>query len=68
MDLANSIASFSTAQAQAELQFKVAARILKISQDQGNVATQLVQAAVENLEEVVTGFAEGLGSGFDTYA
>ncbi len=68
MDLVSSIAGFSTAQALVEAQFQAAAKILKISQDQGNVATQLLQAAVENMEQVVTDFAEQLGADLDVYA
>ena len=70
MDLVSSIASFSTTQALVEAQFQAAAKILKISQHQGDAAVQLVQSAAENLDQVITDFAEQLGDsgGVDVYA
>jgi hypothetical protein len=63
----DSIASLSIALSLARVQTAVATKVLKISQDQGQVAADLVSAAVENLEETIEDFAGELGTRFDAY-
>ena len=68
MSLIDSIAHASTALATAKVQNQVAVKVLKIAQGQGQVAADLISAAVENLEQVIADFAADLGSQFDAYA
>ena len=68
MSLVEGIAAFSTARSLAEVQFAVAAKVLKIAQGQNQTAADLVSAATENLEEVIKDFATDLGASPDAYA
>lgn len=69
MSLVDSVAQFSTAVSQAQVQAAVATRVLKISQDsQSQVAAALLGETVDNLEQVIEDFANNLGAQIDTYA
>lgn len=69
MSLVDSIAAFSTAKATAEVQFQVAARVLKIAQNtQGQIATDLLAAATETMEQAMAQVQGDAGQNFDTLA
>ncbi|MBP7933781.1 MAG: hypothetical protein KA354_03950 [Phycisphaerae bacterium] len=68
MSLIDSIVGFKAAQTTAEIQMAMAAKILKITQGQGQAAADMVAAANENLEKAMSEMLEGMGSGYDRYA
>jgi hypothetical protein len=67
MSMIDGIASMSTALSQLKLQTEVSTRVLKMAQGQDQLTAQLVDAAMENVQEILTGMAEGLGNGVDVY-
>ncbi|HOJ56114.1 MAG TPA: YjfB family protein [Phycisphaerae bacterium] len=67
MSMIDGIASMSTALSQLQLQTEVSTRVLKMAQGQGQVSAQLLNAAMENVQEVISEMAEGLGDGVDIY-
>jgi acetyl-CoA acetyltransferase len=69
MSLIDSIAGFSTAQATAEVQMKVAAHLLKTAQNvQGDIVSKLLSSAMETVEVAASQVASDLGSELDTFA
>lgn len=68
MSLVESIIGFSSAYSQAKVRMEVAAKVLKIAQGQNQVAAELVSAAVENVEEMITDLAADLGNQIDVSA
>lgn len=68
MSLIDSIVGFKAAQSTAQIQMAVAAKILKISQGQGQAMVDMVTAANENMEKAMSEMLEGMGSGYDGYA
>jgi len=68
MSLIDSIVGFKAAQSTAQIQMAVAAKILKISQSQGQAMVDMVTAANENMEKAMSEMLEGMGSGYDGYA
>ncbi len=63
----DSIASMSTAMSQVQLRNEVSMRVLKMAQGQDQATAQLLDATLENLQEIISGMAEGLGGGVDAY-
>ncbi len=55
-------------QSMAKLQTEVAAKVLRISNDQGQIAADLLNAAMENVQESLEAMVGGLGDNFDAYA
>lgn len=68
MSLIDSIVGFKAAQSTAQIQMAVAAKILKITQGQGQAMVDMVTAANENMEKAMSEMLEGMGSGYDGYA
>lgn len=68
MSMIDNIAGMATAMKQAQLQTDVSTRVLKLAQGQGQVAADLLDAALENVEAMVGGMAEGLGENVDASA
>ena len=68
MSLIDSIVGFKSVQTTAQLQMAAAAKILKITQGQGQAAADMVTAANENMEKAISEVLEGMGSGYDGYA
>ena len=68
MSMVENIVDFSVARSMAEAKMQASAKVLKISQDQGQIAADLVAAAMEDLETLISDFAGDLGGSFDAYA
>lgn len=69
MDSIGNIAAFSTAMSTARLQTVVAAKVLKMAMQQnGQVASKLLESAMENMQAIVTQFAGDLGNTIDIEA
>lgn len=68
MSTIDSIAGFSTAMSQAKLQSEVAVRVLKLAQGQSQPAAALLEAAMENVQELISGMVEGAGENVNTMA
>ncbi|MGQ9648887.1 MAG: putative motility protein [Phycisphaerae bacterium] len=63
------IAGFSTAMSTARLQTTVAAKVMKMAMQQnGQVASKLLESAMENMQAIVTQFAGDLGNNIDIQA
>lgn len=69
MSMIGDIAGFSTAMSTARLQTAIATKVLKIAgQQEGQVASKLLQAAMENAEAILTQFAGEAGNHIDETA
>jgi hypothetical protein len=68
MSMIESIASFSTARAQAEVKTEAAFKTMKIAQDQNEVAANLISDTMEAVEEMIGDFAGELGGQLDQTA
>ena len=68
MSLIESIVNFKTAESLAKVQMAVAAKVLNVAKDQGQMAVELVDAAVETMQETSDNLANDLGGHFDGYA
>lgn len=68
MDSVESIAAFSTAQKQAELQIAIATKVLKMAQGQSQVTADFLSSAMENAQQQIEQFVGDQGSAVDTYA
>jgi hypothetical protein len=71
MDLASAIVNVKAAEAASHVQLAVAARMLKMANDQGDAVLKLVQAAAENMEAASADVAQAtvdLTAGVDVYA
>jgi predicted transcriptional regulator len=68
MGMIDSITGMATAMSQARLQTDVATRVLKLAQGQNQTAADLLEDALQNAEEVISGMAEGVGENVDTSA
>ena len=63
-----SIASLSTAMSQVELQNAVSIKVLKLAQGQDQVAADMLDAALQSVEDSMAQFAEDAGAQLDTLA
>ena len=61
-------AGLSTAMSQVKLQNDVAARVLELAQGQDQATADLLDATLENLQEILATMADGLGENFDASA
>jgi hypothetical protein len=68
MSTIDSIAGLSTAMSQARLQNEVSTQVMKLAQGQSQATADLLNAALENVQELITGMAEGLGENLDASA
>jgi hypothetical protein len=68
MSMIDGIIDLAAAQSQAQLQTAIATKVLKVANAQGDAALQLIESAMQNVEESIASVAEGLGSGLDAYA
>lgn len=69
MSMIGDIAGFSTAMSTARLQTAIATKVLKMaSQQEGQVASKLLESAMENAEAILTQFAGDLGNTIDIQA
>jgi hypothetical protein len=68
MSMIDSIAGFSTALKQAELQGAVAIKVLKMAQGQDQVVADLLADALQSVEQSVEQFARDAGAQIDTLA
>jgi len=68
MSMIDAIASYSTAMSTAQARSEAAVKVAKIAQGQGQVAADLVSAALESVEEMVSEFAADAGSNLDLLA
>jgi hypothetical protein len=68
MDLTTGIAQASTDLAGAKLRMEVSTRVMKLAQAQGQVAADLVSAAVESVQASMEDIAGDLGGSLDAYA
>ncbi|GMU22093.1 MAG: hypothetical protein AMXMBFR13_21810 [Phycisphaerae bacterium] len=53
---------------QAKLRTEVGVKVLKLSQNQSQNVASLLSDAMENVQNIISETAEGLGGGFDAYA
>lgn len=68
MSMIDDIAGMSTAMSQAKLRTEVGVKVLKLSQNQSQNVASLLSDAMENVQNIISETAEGLGGGFDAYA
>ena len=68
MSLVSSIAQMSTLLSTAQTRVEVATKVAKIAQGQDQVVADMVTAALEDVQEMVTAMAGDLGTQLDTYA
>jgi hypothetical protein len=68
MSTIDSIAGLSTAMSQAKLQTEVATRVLKLAQGQNQPAADLLEAALENVQETVSELVQDAGCSLDACA
>ncbi len=69
MSMIGDIAGFSTALSTAQVQSAVATKVLKLAtQQEGQVASQLLESAMENLQAIITQFAGDIGNTIDVEA
>ena len=68
MSMIDSIAGLSTAMSQAQLQTDVSTKVLKLAQQQSQPAAELLDAAMENVQEIISEMAGGAGGNVDTTA
>ena len=68
MSMIDAIASYSTAMSTVQARSEAAIKVAKIAQGQGQVAADLVSAALESVEEMVSEFAADAGSNLDLLA
>jgi hypothetical protein len=71
MDLVNAAVGFKQASVMAEVQMRVARKMLDIQQLQGNAAVKLIEAASKTTSQAgdeLVAAATGLGGNVDTYA
>lgn len=68
MSMIDTIAGFSTAFKQAEVQAAVAVKVLKMAQGQDQVAANLLADALESVEQSMEEFARTAGAQIDTLA
>jgi len=67
MSLIESVANFKAAESMVQVQMAVAAKVLKTTQDQGQMAVELINAALEGMEQAIKDLAGDLGSSLDAY-
>ena len=67
MSLIDSIASFKAAESLAKVQMAVAAKVLETTRDQGRMVAELLDAALEGMEQAIEDLANDLGSNLDAY-
>ncbi len=69
MSMVDDIASFSTAMSMARVQTAVAAKLLKMAnQQQGQVVSSLLESAMENAQAIAAQVAQDIGNNVDTLA
>jgi hypothetical protein len=69
MSMIGDIAGLSTAMSTARLQTAVGAKVLKMAMQQnGQVVSKLLESAMENMQAIVTQFAEDLGNNIEVRA
>ena len=69
MSMIGDIASFSTAMSMAKLQTAVATKVFKMAnQQQGQVASKLLESAMENAQAIITQTAGDMGNNLDEIA
>ena len=69
MDSIGDIAGFSTAMSTAKVQTAVATKVLKMAMQQsGQVASKLLESAMENSQAIMARYAGDLGNNIDTTA
>ena len=66
MDSVESIAAYSTALSQAQLQAAVGTKVLKLAQGQDQVIADLLSSTMENLQQTIESAATS--TSLDTYA
>lgn len=66
MDSVESIAAYSTALSQAQLQAAVGTKVLKLAQGQDQIIADLLSSTMENLQQTIESAATS--AGLDTYA
>jgi len=67
MSLIDSIVSFKAAESLAQVQMAVAAKVLQTTRDQGQMVVELLNAALEGMEQAIVDLASDLGTNLDTY-
>jgi len=67
MSLIDSVASFKAAESLAQVQMAVAAKVLQATRDQGQMVAELLNAALEGMEQAIEDLASDLGTNLDTY-
>src|SRR5205085_2402603 len=68
MSLIDDIASFSTTASLSRVQIAVAAKVLRISNEQGNTALQLIDAAMHNSQQAMQAVTADVGTCLDCTA
>jgi len=67
MSLIESVAGIQAAETMSKVQMAVAAKVLQTSRDQGQMVVELINSAMEGMEEAIEKVASEVGSNLDAF-